>query len=233
MQGGNVMKRNRGFTLIELLVVIAIIAILAAILFPMFASAKERSRVTTCLSNLRNLSVACKLYADNNGGKLPMSYINAYPGQAEKDWCGWIRPADATGVDLTKAAIWEYCSKSARLFLCPTDFRVMTTSTNMRYNKSRDCPVSYAMNWMLGWSAQRPMCDTIRRQTQVLLLIHEGRDQIDDGCFCWQVGNRNLNLPTKIHYNGSTVSYLDTHAKWASYETLVSEQDSGKWDPTK
>ncbi len=63
------MRRNsRGFTLIELLVVIAIIAILAAILFPVFASAKESGRKAKCAANLANINRALQLYRDDNNG---------------------------------------------------------------------------------------------------------------------------------------------------------------------
>lgn len=56
-------RRKTGFTLIELLVVIAIIAILAAILFPVFAKAREKARQTSCLSNSRQIGTACQAYA--------------------------------------------------------------------------------------------------------------------------------------------------------------------------
>jgi len=234
------MRKSRvGFTLIELLVVIAIIAILAAILFPVFVQAKERGRMITCMNNLKELSFACKLYADNNGGKMPMSYAHAYAGQTEKDWCGWYSPADPRGVDVTRGAIWDYTGHNKKIYLCPTDYNVPTTSPNMRLptattaHACKDCPDSYALNYMLGWAKDRPCVDTIRRPTQVLLLIHESRDQIDDACFAWGSGNRNLNLPTKVHYNGSTISYLDGHAVWRSYNALVKEQDDNVWDPNK
>lgn len=64
--------RRRGFTLIELLVVIAIIAILAAILFPVFGVAKERARISACASNLRQLGMAAAMYSQDHDERLPL-----------------------------------------------------------------------------------------------------------------------------------------------------------------
>jgi prepilin-type N-terminal cleavage/methylation domain-containing protein len=63
--------RRRAFTLIELLVVIAIIAILAAILFPVFAKARARAQKSACLSNLKQIATAIIMYCDDNNGKFP------------------------------------------------------------------------------------------------------------------------------------------------------------------
>jgi len=65
-------KHSRGFTLIELLVVIAIIAILAAILFPVFARAREQARKTSCLSNLKQIGLACHMYAQDYDELFPV-----------------------------------------------------------------------------------------------------------------------------------------------------------------
>ena len=68
------MHRNKGFTLIELLVVIAIIAILAAILFPVFIRAKQRASVASCQSNLRQCGSAISAYANDWNGVLPLAH---------------------------------------------------------------------------------------------------------------------------------------------------------------
>ncbi|HEY3298451.1 MAG TPA: prepilin-type N-terminal cleavage/methylation domain-containing protein, partial [Armatimonadota bacterium] len=67
-------KRNSGFTLIELLVVIAIIAILAAILFPVFAQAREKARSASCLSNEKQIGLGLMMYMQDYDETYPMAY---------------------------------------------------------------------------------------------------------------------------------------------------------------
>ncbi|MFO7946624.1 MAG: DUF1559 domain-containing protein [Armatimonadota bacterium] len=69
------MSKEKGFTLIELLVVIAIIAILAAILFPVFARAREKARQASCLSNMKQIALAVIMYADDHDGGYPQGYV--------------------------------------------------------------------------------------------------------------------------------------------------------------
>ncbi len=69
------MRRGNGFTLIELLVVIAIIAILAAILFPVFARAREQARATSCVSNCKQLALANIMYLADYDQSFPIPYL--------------------------------------------------------------------------------------------------------------------------------------------------------------
>jgi prepilin-type N-terminal cleavage/methylation domain-containing protein len=86
-----VMQQRRGFTLIELLVVIAIIAILAAILFPVFARAREKARQSSCLSNARQIGTACAMYFQDYDEAL-LHYRHELPGDTSIYWSHMVNP---------------------------------------------------------------------------------------------------------------------------------------------
>ena len=86
-------SERRGFTLIELLVVIAIIAVLAAILFPVFSQAREAARKTACLSNMRQIGLATRMYMQDFDERFPQSQqTDAQP--AIDDYNGSIENAN-------------------------------------------------------------------------------------------------------------------------------------------
>ncbi|MGI5818218.1 MAG: prepilin-type N-terminal cleavage/methylation domain-containing protein [Armatimonadota bacterium] len=98
-------RRPRGFTLIELLVVIAIIAILAAILFPVFARAREKARQSSCLSNVRQLGLATLMYAGDHDEVLPVA-IGGLP-----DWSQFW-----STVELLQPYV-----RNTQISVCPSD----------------------------------------------------------------------------------------------------------------
>ena len=104
---------RKAFTLIELLVVIAIIAILAAILFPVFAQAKAAAKKTACLSNLKQNSLAVLMYISDYDNRYPQS---AYTTDGPN---GWLIPAMGYHVFTVYDAVLPY-TKNADIFTCPT-----------------------------------------------------------------------------------------------------------------
>ncbi|MCC6727762.1 MAG: DUF1559 domain-containing protein [Chthonomonadales bacterium] len=105
------MKR-RGFTLIELLVVIAIIAILAAILFPVFAQARERARATSCLSNLKQIGIALMMYS----GDYDDTYLwNPWPGGLSLDYYEPFAQPTVGWYDMLQPYV-----KNTGIFACPS-----------------------------------------------------------------------------------------------------------------
>jgi prepilin-type N-terminal cleavage/methylation domain-containing protein/prepilin-type processing-associated H-X9-DG protein len=112
METGTIKKESRGFTLIELLVVIAIIAVLAAILFPVFAKARERALVTVCQSNLKQIGTAVGIYLAD--------WDNRYPTAYEFDT---VRPphksptiTEALSSYVTDKGVWQCPKDSGELF---------------------------------------------------------------------------------------------------------------------
>jgi len=97
---------RKGFTLIELLVVIAIIAILAAILFPVFARAREKARQTTCSSHMRQIVLAIRMYCEDNDGNGPFNACCGADGSRQL-WTDMM------------AGYWPNKQKRAAFLNCP------------------------------------------------------------------------------------------------------------------
>ena len=142
---------KKGFTLIELLVVIAIIAILAAILFPVFAQAREKARATQCLSNVKQIGLSLMMYTTDNDDCLPSNQAVAvgYVDGAlyfQGDWPPSLRPDLSPKTDSFVASLAPY-TKNSKIFSCPSDGSVdvgpltsdsrtsgkRTTSYNLRH----------------------------------------------------------------------------------------------------
>jgi prepilin-type N-terminal cleavage/methylation domain-containing protein/prepilin-type processing-associated H-X9-DG protein len=134
-------SRFRGFTLIELLVVIAIIAILAAILFPVFAQAREKARQTACLSNTKQIGTALQMYAQDADEGLPCwaEWVMSPPGpnNATSYWQAKLQPYIKSGRPEANdnTGVWQCPSLGAR--------------NERSVNADGTIPYSYAYNYFM------------------------------------------------------------------------------------
>ncbi len=137
---------RRGFTLIELLVVIAIIAILAAILFPVFAKARENARRTSCLSNVKQLGLAFRQYTQDYDEKYPPTFTNGDGGLAPHDYTPPTTAAAIPNSDRGWSQNLETYTKSTQILQCPSEVAVPTTAIGTGYT-------DYFYNNILGGGA--------------------------------------------------------------------------------
>ncbi len=208
---------RRGFTLIELLVVIAIIAILAAILFPVFARAREKARQTSCLSNLKQLGLAVLGYCQDNDEMFPFhrTTTNAAIGHN-------VYPGATLTVVLWADAIYPYV-RNKQIYVCPST--------------SPDVWLGYGWNMNLGYYGnlagrtgpyyQGRRMAQVDRPADTGMLVDSRRAYPDnatrhvccDSCVGWyyNLGGQNYSAPPRVwavHNEGDNICFADGHAKW-------------------
>jgi len=225
-------RTQKAFTLIELLVVIAIIAILASILFPVFARARENARRASCMSNLKQLGLGAMMYVQDYDEKYPQAFWYDSPTFTKSAANYTTQTASGSpGVrfltgDAGGSPSGHYVSwmdliypylKSTQLFECPS------STADVRYP-------SYAYNPLIsGWNRTSNgvgiALSAVSRPSEIVMYhdanIYYGTDYGGDSwCGATFTGSDPYKTWIYHHLDGFNVAFADGHAKW--YKMLAS-----------
>ena len=240
------MRGKRGFTLIELLVVIAIIAILAAILFPVFARAKEKARQTSCLNNIKQLGLATLQYVTD--------YDQHFPPAINYGSSGYVHGDGTIGsIVFWYDLVYPYV-KNVQIFRCPSSPEkntwTMTQYSKANYGVNYLRSLTRGGNGLFRISATRIQIGDVRNPAQCITYTDASNYYVYTIYYtggAWTLladpllaldpdpenqagGDIGHDALKPWHNMGSNVAMVDGHAKWFSYATLTDVNQPERWD---
>jgi prepilin-type N-terminal cleavage/methylation domain-containing protein/prepilin-type processing-associated H-X9-DG protein len=240
--------RRRGFTLIELLVVIAIIAILAALLLPALSKAKLKAQSISCVNNLRQLSIAWVVYADDYSGVMvpnwlstPLAWIDGSVGSVH------VLPG-ATNINAIKKGLLFPYSPNLGIYQCPSALTtqpktITTPGVHLVRNYSLEGRMGGASaadaarygvsdtTWVLGsmYPQYKKMTEIVMPSpAEAMTFVDESIETLDDGYFAVNFANEPAswqNSPTIRHGQSGVFGFADGHAERWRWRTLNKDQE--------
>jgi prepilin-type N-terminal cleavage/methylation domain-containing protein/prepilin-type processing-associated H-X9-DG protein len=231
------MERTRAFTLIELLVVIAVIAILAALLLPALANAKEQGRCINCRSNLKQLQLCWEMYGNDNGGTLcPNNWVFSMDMGAlltSSSWCLGDARTDTTTSNIQAGLLYPY-DRSPGIYHCPSDMSTIVDGNGnpLPQPRVRSYNMSQSVNGLglmpdpassgLAVDVIQPCFIKFSQITnpppsRLFVFIDENENTLADDQFGYPMPNYDYgnwwDMPANRHDQGACLSFADGHVE--------------------
>ncbi len=198
-------RKRTGFTLIELLVVIAIIAILAAILFPVFARARDKANQTSCLNNVKQLMLSCLMYASDYDGCVPF-------------FAGYVAYWDSYGWPSIEPYI-----RNSQIIYCPSIGDKTFKGYSAIGGHTPETPGHWGASWVKYYKY-----DEYRYPAEAMWLLEPALDGKGTLAYnanyepevnsAWGSGAIDVNRVTTIHHNnGGNHAFVDGHARYVGF----------------
>lgn len=223
--------RGHGFTLVELLVVIAIIGILAALLLPALGRSKSKAEGITCANNLKQLSVAWQLYAEDNSDLLVNNHGVPETLARRETWANnvqdWVDGPDNTNLlFLSDSKLGPYASRATQIYKCPSDREPALNGPRIR---------SMAMNAQVGNPGELTnrfnpaylqfyKTAEITSPAAIFVFLDEHCDTLNDGFFVNRLDDYEWgNLPGSYHNGAVNLAFADGHVeahRWVVPQTV-------------
>ena len=211
--------RRGGFTLIELLVVIAIIAILAAILFPVFAQARAKARSATCQSNLKQVGLALLQYAQDYDESLPPANY-AYNASSNLIWQALVEPYTKSGIPSLNTQ--QGAGVKTSIWVCPDYDKPLADGTK---GSSPNRGYAGNANLMPAGAGGASLAAIEYPAQQVLVVPHQGGSVYSPGSSATGNPAAGYRIARYRHQDGANYLLGDGHVKWykgpADYNDVV------------
>jgi len=231
----NMKLKRKGFTLIELLVVIAIISILAAILFPVFARARENARRASCMSNLKQLGLATMMYTQDYDESYPFA-VSQIPTSATTPGGEWF-----PGYWLWQQTLYPY-DKSMQVAVCPSGRGDATAQPYGHYGVNVSlCPIGYITPVSVKLAQVNAPASTYMymdagvynmNATLALFTAINNNQYLpgagDAGASCTSTDSfYQSDCQSGRHFGGVNVTFADGHVKWLKTSVMIQEAQKG------